>query len=382
MRILIACDSFKESLSAQDVCATIADAFRAVFPAARIHTMPLADGGEGTADILARATGGQLHERVVAGPLGDPVRARLATLGDGETAVVELAEAAGLALVPPALRDPRYSSTFGVGELISAAFDFGCTRIVLALGGSATNDGGAGIAQALGVRFEDAAGVALARGGIHLADLARVEIAGLDPRVRGAQIEIACDVDNPLCGVRGASAVFGPQKGATPAMVEALDTALAHYASRLGAALGHDLQTMPGGGAAGGAGYGAVALLGGRLRPGMEIVADLLGLDETIAQADLVITGEGRLDRQTLAGKVPMGVARLASARGVPVIAIAGSLGPGCDDLAGCGIGAMFDIVPKPQTLAEALDGARDNLGRTARNVARVLALGGQFAAG
>ncbi|GAN52852.1 glycerate kinase [Tanticharoenia sakaeratensis] len=377
-KILIACDSFKESLSAFEVNAAIEDGFRHVFPDARYVLLPMADGGEGTAAILSRTTGGMLHTRSVRGPLGAPVAAHFGVLGDGRTAVVELAEAAGLALIPEVARDPLLASTYGVGELISAALDLGCNRIILALGGSATNDGGAGMAQALGIRFHDADVVDLAPGGVHLATLAAVDLETRDRRLDDAVIEIACDVHNPLCGPDGASAIFGPQKGATPAMVRMLDDALMRFSTCLETATGVNVRDMPGGGAAGGAGAGGVALLGGRLRAGVDIVADTLGLDALLDGVDLVITGEGRLDHQTIRGKVPVGVARRAKSRGIPVIAIAGSLGTGCDEVHAHGIDAVFDVVPRPGTLADALRDARDNLTRTARNVAATLAIGGR----
>ncbi|PPU76591.1 glycerate kinase [Xanthomonas cucurbitae] len=376
MKVVIAPDSYKESLSALEVATQIEAGFREVFPDWSYITVPMADGGEGTVEALVAATGGRVVERIVSGPLGTPVLAFFGVTGDGRTAVIEMAAAAGLALVPAAARDPLRSSTAGVGELILAALDAGTRHLIIGLGGSATNDGGAGMAQALGALLLDAHGTPIGAGGTGLAALARIQTDGLDRRLQHCRIEVACDVDNPLLGPTGASAVFGPQKGATPDMVRQLEANLQHYADLLQRDLGLRLHDLPGGGAAGGLGAALVAVLGAQLRPGVEIVAQALGLEALIAQADLVITGEGRLDRQSLHGKTPLGVAQLAQRHAKPVIAIAGGLGNDAGLLHAHGIAAMFAVVHRPCTVEQALAEAAGNVRRAARNVAAALQLG------
>lgn len=362
MKIVIVCDSFKESLSALQVADAIEDGFRDIYPRATYVKLPAADGGEGTAESLVIATGGRMQARIVTGPLGTPVEAAFGILGDGRTAIVEMAAAAGLMLVPRDRRDPLAATTCGVGELILAALDSGCRHIILGLGGSATNDGGAGMAQALGVSLRDDAGADLPFGGGALARLARIDLSGLDPRLAGCRVEVACDVDNPLTGPLGASAIFGPQKGATPDMVRRLDDNLALYARAIAAATGNRVDTVPGAGAAGGMGAAALAFLGGVLRPGVDIVMDALGLDAIVADADLVITGEGRIDGQTVHGKAPIGVARIARRHGRPVIGIAGALGADAAAVHVHGIDAVFSVVNRPCTLEEALAEAATNV--------------------
>ncbi|MCC8536148.1 glycerate kinase [Xanthomonas axonopodis pv. poinsettiicola] len=381
MKIVIAPDSYKESLSALEVATQIEAGFREVFPDWRYTKVPVADGGEGTVDALVAATGGRVVECTVSGPLGTPVPAFFGLTGDGRTAVIEMAAASGLALVPAAARDPLRTSTVGVGELILAALDAGARHFIIGIGGSATNEGGAGMAQALGVRLLDAHGGPIDAGGAALAALARIDTDGLDPRLQGCHIEVACDVDNPLIGPTGASTVFGPQKGATAGMVRQLDANLQHYADLLERDLGLRLHGLPGGGAAGGLGAGLVAFLGAQLRPGVEIVAQALGLETLIAQADLVITGEGRLDSQSLHGKTPLGVAQLAQRHATPVIAIAGCLGTGAGLLHGHGIDAMFAAVHRACTQEQALAEAADNVRSAARNVAAALQVGRALAA-
>lgn len=375
MKVVIVCDSFKESLSSSAVAEEIEAGFRTVFPALDCISLPVADGGEGTVDALVHATAGQFRFHDVTGPMGAPVRARYGVLGDGRTAVIEMAAAAGLDLVPRAVRDPRIATTFGLGQLILHALDGGCRRFILGLGGSATNDGGAGMAQALGVRLLDANGQDLPRGGAALQALATIDTSALDPRLGESVFEIACDVDNPMTGEHGASAVFGPQKGATPEMVALLDAALVRFGEALERISGVGIMTVPGAGAAGGLGAGASVFLGARLRPGVEIVLDALALETVLAGADLVITGEGRLDGQTARGKTPVGVARVARRQGVPVIALVGALGPGYEAVYDHGISAVFSVVNRPCLLEEALVDARPNIRGTARNIAALLAL-------
>lgn len=371
MKIVIAPDSFKESLSAPDVAAAIARGWHLVFPDAQVLLRPMADGGEGTVDAVLAATGGERRECVVRGPLGEPVQAHWGWLGEG-TAVLEMAAASGLHWVPRERRDATVTSSYGTGELIRLALDAGARRIILGLGGSATNDGGAGLLQALGVRFLDESGHELAPGGAALARLARIDVSGLDPRLQQVQVEIAADVDNPLCGPRGASHVFGPQKGASPQQVELLDAALGHYAHVVAASLGEDHSQTAGVGAAGGLGFAAKVFLQASFRPGIELVAELAGLADAVQGADLVITGEGRLDSQSLHGKTPVGVARVASVAGVPVIALAGSLGEGYQVLYEAGIEAAFSLTSGPQSLDQAMSAAAAELQARACDLARL----------
>ncbi|WP_185265881.1 glycerate kinase [Halopseudomonas xiamenensis] len=371
MKLVIAPDSFKESLSAEQVASAIAGGWRSVYPQADIHLCPMADGGEGTVDAVLAATGGERRELSVRGPLGQPVQAHWGWLENGQ-AVIEMAAASGLHWVEPAQRDACITTSYGTGELILAALDAGARRIILGIGGSATNDGGAGVLEALGARLLDGQGQPLAAGGAALASLQRIELDGLDPRLAQVEVLVAADVDNPLCGPRGASHVFGPQKGASVAQVEQLDRALGHYADVVAAALGEDVRDVPGVGAAGGLGFAARAVLGARFRPGIELVAELSGLAQAVQGADLVITGEGRLDGQSLHGKTPVGVARIAQAAGVPVIALAGSLGEGYQRLYEAGIDAAFSLAPGPVTLEQAMRDAHVQLQSRAADIARL----------
>ena len=380
MQILIAPDSFKESLSALQVAQAIAAGFREVFPEARYRLLPMADGGEGTVQALVDATGGRLRERMVTGATGRPIPACYGLAADNSLAFIEMAAASGLEAVPPAERDPRSATSHGTGELIADALDAGARRFVIGLGGSATNDGGAGMLQALGVRLLDADGLDLPRGGAALARLQRIDASGLDPRIAQCRIDVACDVTNPLLGPRGASAVFGPQKGATPAMVAELDACLQRLAERLRDDLGQDVAEVPGTGAAGGMGAALLAVLGAQLRPGSEVVADALGLDAAVREADLVITGEGRTDGQTVHGKAPIGVARVAARHGVPVVGLSGALTPDSSAVHAHGIAAVFSAVRSVCTVEEALRDAAANVRATARNIAMALQLGQRLA--
>ncbi|MDG5496016.1 glycerate kinase [Niveispirillum sp. BGYR6] len=374
MKILIAPDSFKESLAAQAVAEQIAAGIRDALPTADCRIAPMADGGEGTVAAMVAALDGQIRQISVTGPLGEPVMACYGV--SGQTAIIEMAAAAGLALVPPARRDPSQTTSFGLGQLIRDVLDQGARHLIIGIGGSATNDGGAGMAQALGIRLLDAEDRDLPFGGGALTRLARLDMTGLDARLQACRVEVACDVDNPLIGPQGASAIFAPQKGADAAMVQRLDAALSHLAEIIRRQRGLDVANLPGGGAAGGLGAGLHAFLGATLRPGVDIISQAIGLQDRIAWADLVITGEGRLDGQSLHGKVPVGVARLAAAQGKPVIAIAGSLGDGAERLRETGICAMVSCVPGPCTLEKALDDAAANIRRTARTMAELLRLG------
>ncbi|MDE1915797.1 MAG: glycerate kinase [Sphingomonadales bacterium] len=376
MRVVIAPDSFKESLSALDAARAIEAGMREVFPDWTYATMPVADGGEGTVDALVAATAGRLVTQTVSDPLGRPVTAFFGVTGDGKTAIIEIAAAAGLMLLTPDERDPLRTSSFGVGQLIRAALDTGARHLIIGLGGSATNDGGAGMAQALGARLLDRHGQALAPGGGALTSLARLDLSAMDPRIATCIIDVACDVDNPLVGPQGASAIFGPQKGASPQMVGLLDEGLRHYAEMIEQTLGIAMADRAGAGAAGGLGGALMALCGARLRSGIVVVTEVVGLDAAIAAADLVITGEGRIDGQTLHGKTPIGVARIARRHGKPVIALAGMIGEGAEQLAPHAIDAMFSVVQGPCSLDQALADAAGNLRATARNMAATLRVG------
>lgn len=376
MKIVIAPDSYKESLSALEVAQAVASGFRQVFPDAEYVLVPVADGGEGTVDAMVAATGGRREAVAVSGPLGARVEAFYGLTGDGETAVIEMAAASGLALVPPAQRNPLRTSSRGTGELIRAALDAGARRFILGIGGSATNDGGAGMVQALGARLLDAEGRELDGSGGDLARLDRIDVSALDARLAECRIEVACDVDNPLTGPRGASAVFGPQKGATPEMVQVLDANLAHLARIVERDLGVSVDRVPGAGAAGGMGAAMLAFFGATLKPGIEIVTAAVDLDAHVRDADLVITGEGRIDFQTVHGKTPIGVARVAKRHGKAVIGIAGSLGANVGVVHEHGIDAVFSVLSRPCTLEEALGDAAANVELTARNVAAVLRMG------
>jgi glycerate kinase len=351
MRIIVAPDSYKGSVSALGVAAAMARGIHAVFPEAEVQQVPVADGGEGTVEALVAATGGRFELTEVPGPLGDPVRARWGVLGDGRTAVLEMAAASGLPLIPEGRRDPRITSTAGTGWLIRAALDAGLRRLIIGIGGSATNDGGAGMARALGARFLDAQGQALPEGGAALVRLERIDLAGLDPRLAEAEILVACDVDNPLTGPRGASAIYGPQKGASPDQVQELDRALAVFARVATRATGREVGDLPGAGAAGGLGGGLLWFTPARLRPGVAIVLEATAFEALVAGADLVITGEGRTDAQTAMGKAPVGVAAVAQRQGVPVLCLSGGLGEGADAVLARGIGAVASTVPQAMPL-------------------------------
>ncbi|WP_413052003.1 glycerate kinase [Pseudomonas bubulae] len=375
MKIVIAPDSFKDSLSAEKVADAIAAGLADAMPHAQLVKCPMADGGEGTVEAIVAAGNGQLRRNHVQGPLGAPVEAHWGWLPDSHTAIIEMAEASGLQLLKPEQRNACITSTFGTGELIKAALDAGARRVILAIGGSATNDAGAGALQALGLGLFDAQGNNLPRGGLALAHVARIELSGLDPRLAEVRFEIAADVNNPLCGEHGASAIFGPQKGASAEQVRLLDQALGHFADHCANVLPKDVRHEPGSGAAGGLGFAAKAFFGAQFRAGVEVVAELVGLAEAVKGADLVITGEGRFDAQTLRGKTPFGVASIARAEGVPVVVLAGTLGEGYQALYEHGINAAFAIASGPMTLQDACARAAPLLTDRARDIARLLIL-------
>lgn len=358
MRIILAPDSFKGSLSALEVCQAMEAGIRRVANEAEVYSVPMADGGEGTVRSLVDATEGRMINKTVTGPLGEPVRAFLGITGDGETAVIEMAAASGLPLVPKDRRNPRITTTFGTGELILAALAEGCKKIIIGIGGSATNDGGAGMAQALGYRFLDRKGRDLPFGGAGLKELVKIDGSGKDPRLAEVTVVAACDVTNPLTGPDGAAAVYGPQKGATPEMIRGLDEALAVFARVVEDDLGLQVKDLPGSGAAGGLGAGLVAFTGAQLQPGVKIISEAVGLHSRIQGADLVFTGEGRIDGQTVKGKTPIGVAGVAKSLRVPVLAVAGSFGEGAELVYDHGIDGMTAIVDRPMTLEEAVASA------------------------
>mgnify|MGYP003372544731 CR=1 FL=1 len=373
LRIVVAPDSYKGSASALVVAQAMERGIRRVFPTAEVCKMPIADGGEGTVEALVTATGGQFQQTQVTGPLGQPVAASWGILGDGQTAIIEMAAASGLPLLTPEQRDPRLTTTFGTGELIRAALDAGSRKIILGIGGSATNDGGVGMAQALGIRFTGDDGAELPHGGAALARLRRIHLEGLDPRLRETEITVACDVDNPLCGPRGASAVFGPQKGATPEMVAELDAALAHFAAVATAATGRQAAEQPGAGAAGGLGAAMLFFTPAQLRPGVEIVLDAVHFAEVVKKASFVITGEGRTDFQTAFGKAPVGVAKVAKQFKVPVFCLSGALGDGTDTLLSHGIDALLGICDQPMTLEQAMREGETLIEAAAARLCRII---------
>lgn len=375
MRYLCAPDSFKESLTAAEAARAMAEGIRRGDPDAEIRCLPMADGGEGTARALADATGGTMLTAGAHDPLGRPVQAGLALLGDGRTAVVETAAASGLALLRPSERDPKATTSYGTGELIRAALDAGAETIIVGLGGSATNDAGAGLLQALGVRLLDGNGNDLKHGGAALANLTTIDISTMDPALKNVAITAACDVTNPLTGPTGASAVFGPQKGASKDDVATLDAALAHFAQVIDSQLGVAVNDVPGAGAAGGIGAALKGFLNAEFRPGIAIVIEQSGLDAAAQWADVVFTGEGSIDFQTKFGKTPAGVAETAKRHGKPVIAVAGHIGTGIDELHEVGIDAVFDIAPGAASLSELLADAAANVTRTTEQIVRTLQL-------
>ncbi len=376
MNVIIAPDSFKGSLSATDVATAIAQGIERVCPNAVLRKIPMADGGEGTVEAMLTAVGGTRYTTTVRGPLGEPVAADWAILSDHKTGIIEMAAASGLPLVPLLLRNPLFTSSYGTGELIRKVVEAGCEKLIIGIGGSATNDGGMGMLQALGVSFFDASGKELGPGGGELSRLSSIETDHFMPGVKQLKILVSCDVTNPLCGPTGASHVFGPQKGATPSMVETLDAGLKRFAQKALDATGMDTCSLAGAGAAGGMGAGLVAFLGATLMSGVEIVRQAAGLDDAMASADLVFTGEGRTDKQTLYGKVPFGVAAIAKKYEVPVVCLSGGLGEELEDLYTAGICALFSIVDGPMTLEAAMGQTATLLASASENIMRLFLAG------
>jgi len=375
MRILIAPDSFKNSLSAMGVADSLRKGILKSLPRAEIRTLPMADGGEGTIESIIDATGGDLVIVRVQDPLLRKVESCFGISGDGSTAVIEMAVASGLQLIEPEEKDPWITSTFGTGELIREALDAGCRTILLGIGGSATNDCGAGMANALGVKFYDQDEKLVAQGGGALGKVRRIDIGGLDPRIAETRILVACDVTNPLTGPRGASYVYGPQKGADREMVEKLDSNIADFAGIIRDQLGKDVESVPGAGAAGGLGAGLIAFLNAELVEGVPAIAERVGLESEVKWADLVITGEGRMDFQTQFGKTPFGVAQIAKRHDKTVIAVAGTIGEGADVLYDLGIDAMYSILECPLSLEEAINKTPELLETAGERIGRFLAL-------
>ncbi|HHW7568326.1 TPA: glycerate kinase [Mannheimia haemolytica] len=372
MKIVIAPDSFKESLTALEVAQAIQQGFARVFPEAEYQLVPMADGGEGSVQSLIDATHGSLQKISVISPLANSVEAFFGLSGDKKTAFIEMAAASGLHLVPMEQRNPLITTSYGTGQLIKAALDLGVEKIILGIGGSATNDGGVGMLQALGVKFLNAEQQEIDFGGEALSQIQQIDLSGLDSRLSQVEFEVACDVDNPLCGERGASAIFGPQKGATAEMVKTLDHALLHFAETAKSQLGIEIAEKAGAGAAGGMGGGLLLLPNVMLRSGVQIILEATELAEKLADADLVVTGEGRMDAQSIAGKTPIGVAKTAKQFGKPVIAIVGSLKEDYPVVYQHGIDAVFPIIRQVSNLETMLKSGKENLISTAENVARL----------
>lgn len=375
LTFVLAPDSFKGLMTAQEVCDAMEKGIRKVLPEATCIKVPMADGGEGTVQSLVDATKGKIYELEVMGPLASPVLAQYGILGDEKTAVIEMASASGIQYINEKTRNPLITTTYGTGQLIKECLNKGVSKIILGIGGSATNDGGAGLAQALGVRFLDKHNDELPFGGAALSQLEKIDLSNLDTRLCNVEIEVACDVTNPLCGETGASKVFGPQKGATPDMVDILDDALYHYAKIIKCQLGKDISNISGAGAAGGLGAGLLAFTNAKLERGVNIVVNYTNLREIIQKADFVFTGEGGIDFQTQYGKTPYGVAQIAKSENKKVIAIAGYIGKGIDQLYDCGFDAILGILSQATSLEEALLKGKENVERTIENVVRILLL-------
>ena len=375
MKIVIAPQSFKGSLSALEVAQAMALGIKRVLPDAETVAVPMADGGEGTVEALVDATCGQIITTDVTGPLGESITAKWGILGDGVTGIIEAAAASGITLVPPGKLNPLITTTYGTGELIGAALNAGCRKLIVGIGDTATNDGGAGMAQALGVRLLDNRGKELPWGGAALARLDRIDISGLDHRLAECQIVSACDVTNLLCGESGASVVYGPQKGASEEMCRRLDEALSHYAKVIRAGLDIEVKDLPGAGAAGGLGAGLVAFLGAELLPGIDIVIESVGLVDHLGDASLVFTGEGRIDGQTLCGKTVSGVVAKAKALRIPTVAIVGEVAAG-SDVYRSGIDAVLSIAPGPISLEKSVADAASLIADAAERAMRLILIG------
>ncbi len=378
MRILIAPDSFKGSLDALDVAKNIEKGILKAMPDAEIIKVPMADGGEGTVQSLINATNGKIIKvkKKVTGPLGEKVEAYFGILGDNKTAAIEMASASGISLVPRGKSDPRLTTTYGTGELIKAALDEGVKKIIIGIGGSATNDGGVGMAQAMGISFKDEKGNEIGFGGAELVNINSIDISQRDPRIDDVKIEVASDVSNPMYGIDGAAYVYAPQKGADKIMVRELDKNLRHLNEVIIRELKIDLQALEGSGAAGGLGGGLVAFLGAELKSGVDVVLEVNKIEEKMKDVDLVITGEGRIDKQTVSGKTPMGILRVAKKYGLPVIVVAGAIGDGSKELYKVGFDALVSIINEPVSLEEAIEKTPILLEQSAGQIFRILKIG------
>lgn len=373
MKIILAPDSFKESMTAKEACEVIERGMKKIIPDLECISVPMADGGEGTTQSLVDATNGEFYTQRVLGPLGESVEARFGILGDGKTAILEMAAASGLELVPKEKRDATVTTTYGTGELIRAALDKNVETILIGIGGSATNDGGAGMIQALGGKLLDSCGKEIGFGGSQLSNLCKIDLSNLDKRLEKTKIIVACDVQNPLTGVSGASHIFGKQKGANEEQRELLDKNLKHYAKIIRRDVGKDVENIPGAGAAGGLGAGLMAFLSAELKKGIEIVIEYSKLEEKMQGADLVITGEGSIDAQTRFGKTPYGVAMTAKKYGIPVIALAGNVGKDIDVLYEYGFTAIFSILSRVESLEKAISNGKENLQYMCESIARMV---------
>lgn len=373
MRIVIAPDSFKESLSADKVCCAIAKGIKKVDPKAKIVSVPMADGGEGTMSAIMQSVSGKIESCKVTAPLSNKVKASYGLIDANRTAIIEMAQASGLTLVPPSKRNPLITTSVGTGEMVRIALDKGCEKIILTLGGIATNDAGVGIAQALGYRFLDKNEKEIPCGVRGLKFLHRIDTTRVHPRINKVKFVAACDVKNPLCGPKGSAAIYGPQKGATPKMIKEIDLALHHFTKIVERDLKIKVLNLPGAGAAGGAGAGTVAFLNAELKPGIDIVIEATQLNKKVFHADLVITGEGKIDGQTVFGKTPVGVAKIAKRHGIPVIAFCGKIGPGAEKVHSAGIDAIFTIVNGPISYEESLKNAEKLLEKSSEEVFRLL---------
>lgn len=374
-KILLVPDSFKGTLSSRQVCQVMAGQLRRFFPQAQVKSIPVADGGEGSVEAFLAAAGGERRTRTVTGPFGEPVEAFYGILGDGRTAVIEMAACAGLPLAEGRL-NPERATTYGVGELLLAAKEAGCTKAILGLGGSCTNDGGAGAAAALGAKFTRADGTAFVPTGGTLGEIAALDVSPVAQALQGMELTAMCDIDNPLYGEAGAAAVFAPQKGADAAMVARLDAGLRHLGQVSARCLGRDFSHLPGAGAAGGLGFGMAAFCGAQLRMGIDAVLDTVGFDSLLPGTDVVFTGEGKIDSQSARGKVVSGVAARCRKAGVPVVAVVGQIGQGFEEMYQQGLTAVFSINRAAQPFAESRFHAGENLALTMENIARLLAAG------
>lgn len=374
-KILLVPDSFKGTLSSRQVCQVMAGQLRRFFPQAQVKSIPVADGGEGSVEAFLAAAGGERRTRTVTGPFGEPVEAFYGVLGDGRTAVIEMAACAGLPLAEGRL-NPERATTYGVGELLLAAKEAGCTKAILGLGGSCTNDGGVGAAAALGAKFTRADGAAFIPTGGTLGEIAALDVSPVAQALQGMELTAMCDIDNPLYGEAGAAAVFAPQKGADAAMVARLDAGLRHLGQVAARCLGRDFSHLPGAGAAGGLGFGMAAFCGAQLRMGIDAVLDAVGFDSLLPGTDVVFTGEGKIDSQSARGKVVSGVAARCRKAGVPVVAVVGQIGQGFEEMYQQGLTAVFSINRAAQPFAESRFHAGENLALTMENIARLLAAG------